>query len=134
MRVRLLKATLCSSSTATLVKGRKSPRQSGCTMVCGSIDAIRLAEAESLRNVFPGITEQEPIFKIVSLAAHFARLQGQLDSVDMGPPLLPELPRRFRPYVTPQHSPIYFQQKRVDPRAEERQDQYIERVSKRPRL
>ena len=48
--------------------------------------------------------------------------------------LWPELPRRFRHHVTPQHAPVCFQQKRVDPRAEERQDQYIERVSKRPRL
>ena len=37
MRVKLLRATLCSSSTATLVKGCKFPQQSGCTMVCGSI-------------------------------------------------------------------------------------------------
>ena len=42
MRVRLLKATLRSSSTATLVKGSKSPRQFGCTMVCGSIMKSRM--------------------------------------------------------------------------------------------
>ncbi len=99
-----------------------------------SDDAIRLAETETLRNVFSGFSEQEPIFKIVSLAAHFTCLQGQLDNVAAGPPLLSELPRRFRHFVTPQHSFVHFQQKRVDPRAEERQDQYIERVSKRPRL
>ena len=99
-----------------------------------SDDAIRLAEAESLRHVFPGIEEQEPIFKIVALAAHSTRLERQLGSVEVGPPLWPELPRRFRHHVTPQHAPVCFQQKRVDPRADERQDQYIERVSKRPRL
>ena len=99
-----------------------------------SDDAIRLAEAESLRHVFPGIEEQEPIFKIVSLAAQFTRLEEQLSNRETGPPLWPELPRRFRHCITPQHAPPCFQQKTVDPRAEEKQDQYIERVHKRPKL
>ena len=99
-----------------------------------SDDAIRLAEVESLRHVFPGVEEQEPIFTIVSLTTHFTRLVEQLSSRETGPPLWPELPRRFRHCITPQHAPPCFQQKTADPRAEEKQDHYIERVHKRPRL
>ena len=99
-----------------------------------SDDAIPLAEAKALGKVFPGIPEQGPILKTVSLAAYFAHIQGQLDSVGVGPPLLPELPCGFSHFVTPQNPPTHFQQKRVDSRAEDKQDQYTERVSKRPRL
>ena len=56
-----------------------------------SDDAIRLAEAESLRHVFPGIEEQEPIVKIVSLEAQFTRIEEQLSSSEAGLPLWPEL-------------------------------------------
>ncbi len=64
-----------------------------------SEDAIRLAEAEALCKVFPGISEQGPILKIFSLAAHFAHIRVQLDSVGPGPPLLPELPRGPQPIL-----------------------------------
>ena len=87
-----------------------------------------------LSKVFPGTTEQGPILKIVSLAPQFSHIRGQLDNLGPGPPLLPELPRRFSHFVTLQHPVAHFQQTGLDLRAEDKQDRYIERVSKRPRL
>ena len=99
-----------------------------------SDDAIRLAEAEALRSVFPGFRQCAPIFRIVPLAACFAVIQEQLDRLSPGPSLLPEVPRRFCHLLTPQHPNTHFYQKGVDPQAEAKQDRYVERVSKRPRL
>ena len=99
-----------------------------------SDDAIRLAEAEALRSVFPGFRQCAPIFRIAPLAASFAEIRGQLDRLSPGPPLLPDVPRRFCHLLTPQHPSTHFYQKSVDPQAEAKQDRYVERVSKRPRL
>ena len=77
MRLKQSRATLCTSSA----KEYKFPSviwlHDGMWITHEvSDDAIRLAEAESLRHVFPGIEKQEPIFKIVSLAPHFTRLRS----------------------------------------------------------
>ena len=96
--------------------------------------AIRLAEADALNSVFPGYRQNAPIFRIAPLASRFFEIRDQLDSLDIGPPLLPDVPRKFAHLLTSQHPSTHFYQKVADHQAEAKQDRYIDRVSKRPRL
>ena len=83
VRVKLLKATLCSSSTATLVKGYKFPQQSGCTMVCGSIMKSRTMPSGlrklSLSDMFSqGSRSKNPFLKLSPWQHTLPALRGNL--------------------------------------------------------
>ena len=61
-------------------------------------------------------------------------MTSEIVLVALIPSLLPEVPRKFAHVLTPQHPSPHFRQKGVEQHAEANQDQYLERVSKRPRL
>ena len=76
----------------------------------------------------------DPVFRIVLLESRCNDLRERLSSLGPGPPLLPEVPRKFAHVLTFQHPKPLFHQKGVEQHAQANQDQYLERVSKRPRL
>ena len=97
-------------------------------------EVIRLAEREALVSVFPGFQLDDPVFRIVPLESRYNDLRERLNGLGPGPPLLPEVPRKFAHVLTTQHPKPVFHQKGVEQHAQINQDQYLERVSKRPRL
>ena len=99
-----------------------------------SDSAIRIAETEALNTVFPGYQSNVAIFRIASLAPRFVEIRDRLSSLRPGPSLLPALPRKFAHLLTSQRPSTQFYQKFVEHQAEVKQDRYIDRVEKRPRL
>ena len=99
-----------------------------------SDESIRLAEKDALTTVFPGFHSLSTIFRIVSLAPWFLEIRARLSFLAPGPSLLPALPHKFAQFLTAQHPTTHFYQKLEDHNAEAKQDRYIDRVSKRPRL
>ena len=99
-----------------------------------SDSAIRLAEADALNSVFPGYRQSTPVFRIVPLDPWFREIRDRVVSLDPGPPILPDVPRKFAHLLTSRHPNTNFYQKVVEHHVEDKQDCYIERVSKRPQL
>ena len=97
-----------------------------------SDSAIRTAEKDALSIVFPGFHSCTAVFRIVSLAPRFVEIRDRLSC--LGPPILPALPHKFSHLLTGQHPTTQFYQNFVEHHAEAKQDRYIDRVSKRPRL
>ena len=96
--------------------------------------SIHFAEQDALTAVFPGFNAPTAIFRIVLLAPWCSEIQHRLFLLAPGPPLLPALPHKFTQYLTAQHPFTHFYLNHEDHNAEVKQDRYIDRVSKRPRL
>ena len=58
-------------------------------------EVIRLAEREALVSVFPGFQLDDPVFRMVPLESRYNDLRERLNGLGPGPPLLPEVPRKF---------------------------------------
>ena len=99
-----------------------------------SDSAIRIAETDALNIVFPGYRSSAAVFRIVSLVPRFVEIRDRLSILGPGPPILPAPPRKFAHLLTGQHPSAHFYQKFLEHHAEDKQDRYIDRVSKRPRL
>ncbi len=95
---------------------------------------MRAAEVTALTRTFPGFLPSEPTLRAVSLLPQYHDIVNRLSGHAPWPALFPDLPKKFGRLLTEKHPKPEFYHKMQNHNEEFKQERYLERVAKRPRV